>query len=223
MTIPRAGSATRSWSIIEQDSTDGDKGLEIDNAELQPFTLTPITNGAAWNLTMIGKINAGGVTGANAANDTQDGINLHRGPKIPMHNMVMMGFPALMDLDDDATCPAPAWDGVVAANFTAIGNADIEANCTGFPAASDIEGLYFAVAASNTTVAGTGTSIIRAPYNVTAPDFRPVSAAAVAGGLTPSGTGLDVTANYKGAINPASNVIPWYLPWSRGWANSTTP
>lgn len=217
-------SGNAQFVIVQQDSTDGDKSLEIDNAEPpQSLTLTPLTTGAAWNLTLIGKINAGGTTGANAANDVQDGINLRRGAKTPMQNMVMMGYPALMDLDDDATCPAPAWAGVVAANFTTIGNADIEANCAGFTPATDIEAAYFAVAPSNTTVAGTGTSIIRAPYNVTAPDFRPVSAAAVAGGVTPSGTGIDASATYKGAVNPASNVIPWYLPWSRGWTSSTAP
>lgn len=205
--------------IVQQDSADGDKSLEIDNAEPpNSLTLTPLTTGTVWNLTLIGKINAGGTTGANAANDVQDGINLRRGAKTPMHNMVMMGYPSLMDLDDDATCTPtpPAWDGVVAANFVTINNADAEGTC-------GEEAAYFASAASNTTVAGDGTTIIRAPYNVMAPDFRPVSAAAVAGGLAPSGTGIDATATYKGAVNPANGVIPWYLGWSRVWTSATTP
>jgi hypothetical protein len=212
-------SGNAQFVIIQQDSADGDKGLEIDNAEPpQSLTLTPITTGAAWNLTMIGKINAGGTTGSNANNDVQDGINLRRGSQTPMHNMVMMGFPSIMDLDDDATCTpsAPAWDGVVAANFVTINNTDVEGTC-------GEEAAYFAASASNTSVTGDGTSIIRVPYNVMAPDFRPVSAAAVAGGVTPSGTGIDATATYKGAVNPANGVIPWYLGWSRVWASATTP
>jgi len=174
-------------------------------------------------------------TSGNPSNNVNDAINLRRGSHTPMFNMVMMGYPTLNDVDDDDTCTggggnlrtnAP-WQSVIAADFTRIDNTDVEVACPPYTLNASIEGEYFNDATfGNTAIAGAGTTILKDPYNVLSPDFRPVSAAAVHNGTSttpPSGQGLDVTANYAGAVSPSANVIPWYLPWSRGWTNATTP
>ncbi|HEU5155174.1 MAG TPA: hypothetical protein VFU03_10620 [Gemmatimonadales bacterium] len=218
--------------IIQEDSLDSDKGLEIDNTEpgTVPFTTTPITTGPLFNATLIGTKFPNSTSG-NPNNNVNDAINVRRGSHTPFFDMVMIGYPTLMDLDEDETCGADAtvnvaWQSVVSADFTRIDNTDLETNCPPFAAGISVEGLLYNTAAFGNATAASGTAILRDPYNVLVPDFRPVSAAAVFNGAStapPAGQGLDVTANYRGAVSPASNVIPWYLPWSRVWANATTP
>jgi hypothetical protein len=225
-------SGNAQFVIVQEDSLDSDKGLEIDNTEpgTVPFTTTPITTGPLYNATLIGTLFPASTSG-NPSNNVNDGINVRRGSHTPFFNMVMMGYPFLMDLDEDETCGADAtvdvaWQSVVAADFGAIDNPDLEANCPPFAANTSVEGLLYNTAAFGNATAASGTAILKDPYNVLAPDFRPVSAAAVFNGAStapPAGQGLDVTANYRGAVPPTANVIPWYLPWSRGWTNATTP
>ena len=119
----------------------------------------------------------------------------------------MMGLPTVMDLDDDATCPTGAdlstevrWQSVTAFNNTRVDNTDNEAVCQPYPAATSMEGLFFAEAAFGNVTAATNPLI--APFNVTTPDFRPVSAAAVSQGsstVPPANGFFDVTANYRAA------------------------
>ncbi len=225
-------SGNAQFVIVQQDSLDADKGLEIDNAEPPvALTVTPLTTGALYNSTLIGTLFPNSTSG-NAGNNVNDAINLRRGAKTPFFNQVIMGFPAVMDLDDDATCGADVttevpWQSVLIADNTRIDNTDIETNCPPFAAGTSIEGLYYNFAAfGNQIAAGAGTTVLRDPYNVLAPDFRPVSAAAVFAGAStspPAGQGLDVSANYRGAVAPTANAIPWYLPWSRPFTNATTP
>jgi hypothetical protein len=224
-------SGNAQFVIIQEDSLDSDKGLEIDNVEPPvPLGTTPITTGPVFNVTMVGTKFPNSTSG-NPANNVNDAINLRRGAHTPFFNMVMMGYPTLMDVDDDATCDtnlrtnAP-WQSVVAADFTRIDNTDIEVACPPYTANASIEGEYYNDGTFSNATAASGTAILRDPYNVLVPDFRPVSASAVFNGAStvpPSGQGLDVTANYRGAISPTANVIPWYLPWSRVWTNATTP
>ena len=225
-------SGNAQFVIIQEDSLDSDKGLEIDNVEPPVvLTTTPITTGPLFNATMVGTLFPNSTSG-NAGNNVNDAINLRRGAHTPMFNMVMMGYPTLNDLDDDATCGASLrtnapWQSVIAVDFTRKDNTDVETACPPYPANASIEGEYFDDAAfGNSAPGGAGTTILRDPYNVISPDFRPVSAAAVHNGaatVPPSGQGLDVTANYAGAVSPTDNVIPWYLPWSRGFQSATAP
>jgi hypothetical protein len=225
-------SGNAQFVIIQEDSLDSDKGLEIDNTEpgTVPFTTTPITTGPLYNATLVGTLFPNSTSG-NPSNNVNDAINVRRGSHTPFFNMIMMGYPTLMDLDEDETCGTDAtvnvaWQSVVSADFARIDNTDLEPNCPPFAANTSIEGLLYNTAAFGNQTAASGTAILRDPYNVLTPDFRPVSAAAVFNGAStapPAGQGLDVTANYRGAVSPAANVIPWYLPWSRGFANATTP
>lgn len=230
-------SGNAQFIIIQQDTADADKGFEIDNSESpQALNLTPATTGPTANITFIGKQAFGVATGPNTANDVEGAITLRRGANPPMFNQVIMGFPQAMDLDDvdgagNPTCGADIvtnvpWTGVLVTDLTRVDNSDTEAQCPPFvqaPAISMEDEWFATVSLGNATAAGAGTTILRDPYNRVTPDFRPVSAAAVAGGVTPIGTGFDATATYRGAINPSSNVIPWYLPWSRGFTSATAP
>jgi hypothetical protein len=225
-------SGNAQFIVIQQDSLDGDKSFEIDNTETAAlFNDLPRVNAQIYNVTMVGKADPAGTGGAVAANNVEDAINLRRGARPDFFNFVMMGYPALMDLDDDATCPAGTlssevkWQSITSFNFTRIDNADLEAVCAPYTAGTSMEDDFYNEAAFGNLVAATNPLI--APFNVMTPDWRPVSAAAVSQGAStvpPANGFFDVSANYRGAVGPlSSGGIPWTSGWTRSWANATTP
>lgn len=225
-------SGNAQFLIIQQDSLDGDKAFEIDNTEsAATYNDLPRVNGQIYNVTMVGAESPTSTSGA-AGNNVNDAINLRRGARPDFFNFVMIGFPTLMDLDDDATCPTGVnldtevkWQSVVAFNFPRIDNADNEAVCFPYAAATSMEDEFYNEPAFGNLTAPVLPLI--APYNVITPDWRPISAAAVSQGsstVPPSNGFFDVTANYRGAVPPlASGGIPWYAGWTRVWTTATTP
>ncbi len=225
-------SGNAQFLVIQQDSLDGDKGLEIDNTEAAAtYNDSPRVNAQIYNVTMVGAEAPASTSGA-AGNNVNDAINLRRGARPDFFNFVMIGFPALMDLDDDATCPTGVnldtevkWQSVVQFNSVRVDNADNEAVCFPYAAATSMEDEFYNEAAFGNLTAATLPLI--APYNVVTPDFRPISGAAVSQGsstVPPSNGFFDVTANYRGAVPPlASGGIPWYAGWTRVWTTATTP
>lgn len=226
-------SGSAQFLVIQSDSLDGDKGFEIDNTEnAATYNDLPRVDAQIYNVTMIGKADPAGTGGVNAANNVEDAIHLRRGARPDFFNFVMMGYPQLMDLDDDATCPAGVnldtevkWQSVTAFLFTRIDNSDAEAACAPYAAGTSMEDEFFNEPAFGNLIAASNPLI--APFNVITPDFRPVSAAAVSQGsstVPPNNGFFDVSANYRGAVAPlTSGGIPWYAGWSRVWTNATTP
>lgn len=226
-------SGSAQFLIVQSDSLDGDKGFEIDNTENSAtYNDTPRVDAQIYNVTMVGKADPAGTGGVNAANNVEDAIHLRRGARPDFFNFVMMGWPQLMDLDDDATCPSGAnldtqvkWQSVTALLFTRIDNSDNEAVCQPYAAATSMEDEFFNEPAFG-NLTPTASPLI-APFNVITPDFRPVSAAAVSQGsstVPPTNGFFDVTANYRGAVAPLnSGGIPWYAGWSRVWTSATAP
>lgn len=219
--------------IVQQDSLDSDKGFEIDNTEApQSLDLLPRVNAKVYNVTMVGA-EAPASTSGVASNNVNDAMHLRRGARPSHFNMLIIGYPRLMDLDDDAgVCPAGVdlttevkWQSVTAFNFTTIDNTDIETLCQPYPASSSIEDNFFNDAANGNSVAATLPLI--APYNVLTPDWRPVSAAAVSQGAStvpPADGFFDATANYRGAVAPlAGGGIPWYAGWTVPFQSNTAP
>lgn len=225
-------SGNAQFLIIQQDSLDSDKAFEIDNTEsAATYNDLPRVNGQVYNVTMVGAESPTSTSGA-AGNNVNDAINLRRGARPDFFNFVMIGFPTLLDLDDDATCPTGInldvevkWQSVVAFNFPRIDNADNEAVCFPYAAGTSMEDEFYNEAAFGNLTAPVLPLI--APYNVITPDWRPISAAAVSQGsstVPPSNGFFDVTANYRGAVAPlASGGIPWYAGWTRVWTTATTP
>jgi hypothetical protein len=267
--------------IIQHDSIDSDKGMEIDNTEAvatygddtpcvpgaaDPLTgdirctnagtLRPRTRSQTYNVTMIGRKDVSGTLIAQSGNpcsgatlnsstprfaggDVSCGaIHLRRGARPDIVNVVAEGWRYLLDLDDAATAlgDSPADFTTVlhinAVNYNNIFRLDELDTETLFgpytPApGGSIEDDYLTDAVRNAANASSATEMLRDPYNVMYPDFRPVSATVVAGGLTPPNDGFfDVTATYKGAVAPDGfglSSIPWYSGWTRPWTDAVTP
>ena len=217
--------------IVQSDSLNGDKGFEIDNAEPpQSLDLLPRVDAQVYNVTLVGAEAPASASGV-AGNNVNDAIHLRRGARPDHFNFVMIGWPRLLDLDDDAsTCPAGVdlttqvkWQSVTAFNFTTIDNTDVEATCQPYPAATSIEDNYFNDATAGNVVAASIPLI--APYNNITPDWRPVSAAAVSQGsstVPPNDGFFDATANYRGAVAPGVS-IPWYSGWIVPFQSATAP
>jgi hypothetical protein len=222
--------------IIQQDSIDAEKGLEGDNSEGTgaTFNETPRTNGALYNFTLIGETNLGSPTlraGAPAGNILNDAIHIRRGNWSQPTNFVVVSFPFALDLDDGATCTNAATDPTVR-NSTLIANAALGNADGGDPACSTgatEDAVLNAAANANATVASVTGQLIR-PFDVTSMDVRPVAGSTTATGAAaapPAGNTFIQAVTYRGAVPPAAaitqNNISWYMGWTRGWANATTP
>jgi hypothetical protein len=215
----------------------------------------PRTRGTIFNVTMIGRqfptslaaTSSNPCTGGTfntstprfAGGDVSCGaIHLRRGARPTLSNIVAEGWRYLLDLDDGVTAlgDSPADFTTVLKvgpiaynNIFRLDEPDAE---TGFgpytptPGGS-IEDDYLTDATRSPLNQASATEMLRDPYNVMTPDFRPLSAAAVGSGDTPPSNGFfDVSATYKGAVAPDGfglASIPWYAGWTRGWADGTNP
>lgn len=265
--------------IVQHDSVDSDKGMEIDNTELaatfgddvpcvagapdpvtgdilctNPGTLRPRQRSQTFNVTMIGRKDVSGTILAQSGNpcsgaavnsstprftggDVSCGaIHLRRGARPTISNVVAEGWRYLMDLDDDATGNGTDFTTVLSIgpinwnNIFRLDEPDNESAALAAPyAAGSIEDDYFTDAVRNPNNSASATEMLRDPYNVMYPDFRPVSATAVAGGATPPATTdnfFDQSATYKGAVAPDGfglSSIPWYAGWTRPWTDPVNP
>lgn len=265
--------------IIQHDSIDSDKGMEIDNTEQaatygddtpcaagapdpvtgdilcgNPSTLRPRTRSTTFNVTMIGRKDVSGTILAQSGNacsgpainsstprfaggDVSCGaIHNRRGARPTISNIVAEGWRYLMDLDDDATGDGTDFTALLKVgpinwnNTFRLDEPDLESAALAAPyAAGSIEDDYFTDAVRNPNNSASAAEMLRDPYNVMFPDFRPVSAAAVAGGATPPTSAdnfFDLTATYKGAVAPDGfglSSIPWYAGWTRPWADPVNP
>ncbi len=218
----------------------------------------PRSRGQIYNLTLIGRKDVSGTIAATSANpcsgpllntttprfaggDVSCGaIHLRRGSRPDISNLVVEGWRYLLDLDDAETAlgDSPA-DFTTALNVRAVvynnifrlDEPDVETlfgPYTPVPGGS-IEALYLTDPVRNPLNVASATEVLRDPYNVLYPDFRPVSAAAVAGAITPPASPagfFDQTATYKGAVAPDGfglSSIPWYAGWTRAWTDATNP
>ncbi len=222
--------------ISQKDSLDGDKTMEIDNTEVSAtYNSTPRVTAQIYNYTLVGKADPAGTGGALATNNVEDAIHLRRGARPSFFNMIITGYPIIMDLDDAATCPTGAdlstevkLQSVTYFNNSRLDNTDADPICqpyTTLGTETNLEALVIQDAQFGNIAAAS--QPLTAPFNVLTPDFRPVSAAAVSQGssTTPPNDGFfDATANYRGAVAPgASGSIPWYAGWTRTWTTATTP
>ena len=216
----------------------------------------PRSRGQIYNLTLIGRADVSGTLVATSSNpcsgatlnsttprfaggDVSCGaIHLRRGSRPDISNLVVEGWRYLLDLDDDATAigAAPAdfttvlnVRAVVWNNIFRLDEPDLEANFGPYASNTSIEGLYLTDPVRNPLNVASATEVLRDPYNVMYPDFRPVSAAAVTGAITPPASPagfFDQTATYKGAVAPDGfglASIPWYAGWTRPWADPLNP
>lgn len=218
--------------IVQMDSLDSDKGLEGDNSEGTgaTFNETPRTNGPLYNFTLIGTLFPSSTSGT-ASNNVNDAVHIRRGNRSELVNSIIAGFPVALDLDDAATCANAAGDPAIR-NTTfignvALGNADGSdpACLTGATEADVIN----AAANANTIVASATGELVR-PFDVTAPDIRPISGSTTATGSVaapPAGNTFIQATTFRGAVPVAAAVtqsnISWYMGWTRGFQSATAP
>lgn len=190
--------------IAQQDPAAGDRGFEVDGNE-DDFTATPLTAPTIYNVTLIG----GGPDGA--AGESPDGMHLRRGYGGKIFNAIVMGFADGVDVDDAQTVLNCESGAMVLANsiFHQVGELydsdddTAEATCAAEPT----------WAAIRTTDPG-----LVAPYNRSAPDFRPATGSAATTGFAavPDNGFFD-------AVDFVGGVAPGGTPWYSGWTTTAIP
>jgi hypothetical protein len=226
---------TEGWSgnaqfvVIQHDSLDSDKGLEMDNYEFA-HDATPRATPYLYNFTVVGKAFVSSTSGI-ANNNSVGGLHVRRGTRPKMKNFLVQNFPFAMDIDDASTCT----DWTLATGFQLTNsiftqNGRLDASDTGDPACEANESAAILLASNNNLTPSS--SPLLSPLDVMVPDFRPAFGTAT-GGATPLATPIgapagffDVTATYIGAVAPANATksnVPWYAGWTRSWQSSSTP
>jgi len=241
--------------IIQHDSIDSDKGFEVDNTEdpttfndstpcvivagvcanvaPTPFPPRPRTKGQVFNVTMVGRAEptVAGVPRFPGGDKSNGGYHIRRGSHVDIFNTVAIGWRWVLNIDDDPTCGTDLSatnhiSRLVIFNFATLDEPAAEANCPPYPAATSVEALYLQDAVRNPGTVLAASSPLRRPFDVLHPDFRPVSAADVSGGVAPPANPFFTTVNYKGAVAPDGfglASIPWYSGWTRGWQDAANP
>ncbi|WP_309671726.1 hypothetical protein [Gemmatimonas sp.] len=214
--------------IVQHDSLDSDKGLEMDNNGTTNDAL-PRSAPKLYNFTVVGKQFTASTSGA-ANNNSVGGLHVRVGAQPKMFNFIVQNFPFAIDIDNTATCTGfntAAGMEIGYSMFTQNTRLDQSDSETYACGADEVAALN--AAGTNEFPA---TSPVLSPFSVTVPDFRPAFGTATGGRAPPaSPVGapagfLDVSATYKGAVKPSSaskNDIPWYSGWTRGWASAIAP
>jgi hypothetical protein len=191
--------------IAQTDTTRGDKGFEVDNNETT-FAAQPWTDPTIYNVTLIGR------SGRGASNLTAGGLHLRRGTRGTLRNFVVQGFNAGLDIDDQLTADHCTMGELVVSNTIFFGN-----GVTDDADADTFEATCRNAAGWGITVAA-ASPLNAAAINLDAPNFTPVSAAAVAGAAAvPAGDPFFTAVDYIGAVAPTGT--PWYQGWTTAARN----
>ncbi|WP_309672146.1 hypothetical protein, partial [Gemmatimonas sp.] len=167
--------------IVQHDSLDSDKGLEMDNNTATPDAL-PRSTPKLYNFTVVGKQFTASTSGA-AGNNSVGGLHVRVGAQPKMFNFIVQNFPFAIDIDNNETCTGfNTASGMQIGNSLFTQNTRVDASDTGDPAAcglTEVEALN--AAGTNEFLA---TSPVLSPFSVTVPDFRPAFGTAT-GGIAP--------------------------------------
>jgi hypothetical protein len=186
--------------IAQQDPNDADNGFEVDGNE-NDATAQPYTDPTVYNVTLVGK----GVDGAGGtAGESTNGMLLRLGTSGDIYNAIVMGFGTSgIDIDGAETT----------AQGLTINNSIIGLNANEISGDSDsVDDVAF--------VTNFGTNQIdvdpelTAPFNRTAPDFRPAAGSpALADFATPPVDGFFDAVDFIGGADP-DEATPWYTGWT---------
>lgn len=181
----------------------GSNGFESDN-DATGSTNAPFTNGQFSNVTEFGPIQGTG----NAINaNFKRGAHLRRSTKQDIYNSVIIGYPVGLRIENTNT-----------GNFATGGELNFKNNiiagCTLPLEAASTTGFDINVwyaANSNTTYAAVSDAGYTAPYNLTAPNFAPVTGSNVLSGANFTGlSSFFTTTTYRGAFAAGT---PWTACW----------
>lgn len=189
--------------IVQQDPAEGDRGFEVDGNE-NNYTAQPFTEPTIYNVTLVGKGTQGSANASPAA------FQLRRGTKGKIHNAIVLGWKTAIDIDDAVTAASCVDGSLRMANGIFHGNTSMldgdsdthEQTCTGTTFWNDLRQADPALVA---------------PYDRSAPDFRPSSGSpALSGAATPPNDGFFSPVDYVGAVAPSGT------PWYQGWTTTAT-
>ena len=185
--------------IAQQDPNDADTGFEVDGNE-DNYDATPFTNPDIYNVTLIGKGDAG------VAGESTKGMVLRRGTAGRIANAIVMGFGTSgLDIDNAETYARVESGDFEIRSFIVWGNA------VAFDGDSDDEETVFNTEAWGNRLVDPA---LTAPYNRTSPDFRPAADSPATTGFTavPSGDSFFTAVDFIGAVGPGADE--WYKGWT---------
>lgn len=183
--------------IAQQDPSDpeADQGFEVDGNE-NDSDAQPYTDPTIYNVTLVG--------GGNGAANSDVGMLLRLGTAGDIYNAIVMGFQdAGIDIDNTETV------GRVTLQSSIIGlNAmDVSGDADG------IDDVALVATAGWSNRVGVD-PLLTAPFNTTAPDFRPAAGSpALTGFATPPSDGFFDAVDFVGGADPGE-ASPWYTGWT---------
>lgn len=184
--------------LVQQDLTSGDRGWEVDGNE-ENFSATPLTDPTIYNFTIIGK-GPSGAAGASPA-----GMQLRRGVAGEYYNGIVMGFDNGLDIDNSETEAHCAADRMVIGNmiYHQVGNV------------RDPDSDAFEATCLPDDAFRSADPQLAAPYNLTAPDFRPAAGSpALSGAATPPSDDFFTQVNFVGAVAATGALSTWWQGWT---------
>jgi hypothetical protein len=216
---------TVQFFVVVQDRNLANRGVECDN-DGNGSGNVPITTPNVWNATFIGA----GVGQAN--NELNDGLFIRRNAAGSWRNMIVANYGNAGVVIDGSSSIANLTGGTLTIDnvlFFRIQCLQI-ASCSasadpvlgaiafrsGSPAAYNQDGVAAAFAGKTILDADPQLTSVNYdnPMNGSPPDLRPAAASpalVAANAATPTGPGIDATADFLGAFNATNN---WMTPWT---------
>ena len=192
--------------IAQQDPNDGDFGWEIDNNE-NDYDATPRTSPTVYNVTLIGQGPDG--TGGGAT-ESPAGVLYRRGAAGEIANMIITGFKVGLDIDNAET--------LAQCTLGELTMRGIIIHSNGAALATDDTHQQTCEATAGFDLRYVDPQLV-APFNRTAPDFRPAAGLAATQGAiaVPAGDAWFTSVDFIGAVGPGADE--WYKGWTT-WAQN---
>jgi hypothetical protein len=200
--------------VCQQRGDDADRGFEVDNSEGE-FGATPLTRPTIANVTLIGDPDT------NEGEESTQGMLIRRGAGTVVYNYTITGFKdAGIDIDDPITTENNPTNGRLVVDYGVIHNVGeaCETGDSGNQVETAANGFNFTscefLRNLNTNNIESSQAPVVAPYNLNAPNFRPIGPA-LQNPFDP--TSLDsffAPAPYRGAVPPEGEGADWTQePW----------
>ena len=217
--------ATDGWTgygqfwIGQQRGDDADQGIEFDN-NAEDNTLKPWTQPMIYNVTLIGDPDS------NEGGESDLGMLLREGTAGTFANFIVTGFKEWgIEITDDQTHRNARRGELIVSNTIFSGNgaglgrngrvsANWSDNADDTPSPATTTAGWMNQWASNTEVA----PLLRKPFNLTKPNFRPKKKSPAVDGTVPVATPpdngfFDTSVNFIGALG-AKRSADWTLKWT---------
>jgi len=225
------------FAIVQHQPSDGDKGVECDNQNGSNHTALPRTTPVLYNVTIVGEPSPTDAQNENPVNnDSEDAFHIRKGSHPIIRNFLVSGFGRAFRMEQGQTCSYDLASGTdpsrflieasvfhdvvfLEETFSAVPTATLPTHdCVG-------EATFIQTNMTGNTVVTGGTMFLGDRFNSVIPDFRIASGspAATGGVAAPPGNTFIQSVTYRGAVAPGlgTTVAPWFLGWTKGYAQLT--